>query len=145
MYTALLHAHNGFRWLVLASIATYVVISFVGWLGGGNWKKSDSVLGLIATILIDIQFLIGLILYVISPLRQTAFQDFGAAMQNSTLRFFAVEHVVLMLLALALVHIGRSRTKKAVSYTKKHRTGAIFFSLALVLILAGIPWDRAFF
>ena len=145
MYTGLLHAHNGFRWLVLAALALATIMALTGWFGGRSWKKSDNVFGLVLLILADVQFLIGLILYVVSPLRIEAFKDFGAAMQNSTLRFFSVEHALLMVIALAFLHIGRAKTKKAVSYRKKHRAAAIFFSIALILVLIGIPWDRAFF
>jgi hypothetical protein len=65
-------------------------------------------------------------------------------MKNSALRFYAVEHILLMIIALVLVHIGRSKSKKAVAPWKKHRVAAIYYGIALVLILAAIPWDRAF-
>jgi hypothetical protein len=94
----------------------------------------------------DIQFLIGIILYAfVSPLTKAAFSDFGAAMKNPALRFYAVEHILLMVIALVLVHIGRSKSKKAIAPWKKHRAAAIYYGIALVLILAGIPWDKALF
>ena len=97
--------------------------------------------GAFFTIAVDTQMLVGLILYgVLSPLTWAAFSNMGAAMKDPTLRFYAVEHVVMMVIAIALVHIGRTRVQKATSDAAKHRTAAIFFGLALVLILAGIPW-----
>jgi len=85
--------------------------------------------------------LVGLILYgLLSPITWAAFSNMGAAMKDPTLRFYAVEHVVMMVIAIALVHIGRTRVQKATSDAAKHRTAAIFFGLALILILAGIPW-----
>ena len=92
----------------------------------------------------DIQFLIGMILYAfVSPFTKAAFADFGAAMKNADLRFYAVEHILMMVIALVFVHIGKSKSKKAVASWKKHRAAAIWFGLALVLILVGIPWNRA--
>lgn len=146
MYTGLLHTHNMFRWLVLIVIVLAVVFAFIGWLNKSDWNKKDNITGLILTIFMDVQFLIGIILYAfVSPLTKTAFSDFGAAMKNPGLRFYAVEHILLMVIALVLVHIGRSKSKKAVAPWKKHRAATIFYGIALVLILAGIPWDRKLF
>ncbi len=61
-------------------------------------------------------------------------------MKDPLLRFFAVEHLVLMLVGLAFVHVGRARAKKARSDVAKHKTAAIFYTLGFVLILVGIPW-----
>ncbi|MCK3686016.1 hypothetical protein [Maribellus sp. YY47] len=146
MYTGLLHAHNGFRWLVLLALIISVVLALTGWVGKREWKKTDNLFNLLLVIFTDIQFLVGLALYAfVSPMTKAAFQNFGAAMKNSELRFYAVEHILLMVIALVLIHIGRSRSKKASSSDKKHRLAAIFYTISLVLILAGIPWGRAFF
>lgn len=144
MYTGLLHTHNMLRWLVLIVIVLAVVLAVIGWLKKRNWTKKDNITGLVLTMFMDIQFLVGIILYAfVSPLTKAAFSDFGAAMKNSVLRFYAVEHILLMFIALVLVHIGRSKSKKAVAPWKKHRAAAIYYVIALVLILAAIPWDRA--
>ena len=146
MYTGLLHTHNLFRWLVLAVALLAIVLAFSGWFGKRNWKKIDNISGLLLTMFVDIQLVVGLILYAfVSPITRSAFADFGAAMKNEVLRFYAIEHFVMMLIALILVHIGRSKSKKAVVVNKKHRSAAIFYTIGLVIILAGIPWDRALF
>lgn len=146
MYTGLLHTHNMFRWLVLLALVLALVFAFIGWSGKKDWTKRDKITGLVLTIFMDIQFLVGLILYAfVSPFTKAAFADFGAAMKNADLRFYAVEHILLMLIALVFVHIGKSKSKKLQEHWKKHRAAAIWFGLALVLILIGIPWDRALF
>lgn len=146
MYTGLLHTHNLFRWLVLLAALIAIALAFTGWFGKRNWKKADNISGLLLTIFVDIQLLVGIVLYAfVSPVTRSAFADFGAAMKNDTLRFYAVEHFVLMLVALVVIHIGRSKSKKAVDPVKKHRLAAIFYTIGLLLILAGIPWDRALF
>lgn len=146
MYTGLLHAHNGFRWLVLLALIISVVLALTGWLGKRKWKKTDNLFNLLLVIFTDIQFLLGLVLYVfVSPMTKAAFHDFGAAMKNSELRFYAVEHILLMVVALVLIHIGRSKSKKASSPEKKHRVAFTFYTISLALILTGIPWSRAFF
>jgi len=146
MYTGLLHTHNMFRWLVLVALVLAVLFAFTGWLGKKEWSKKDKITGLVLTIFMDIQFLVGLILYAfVSPFTKAAFADFGAAMKNADLRFYAVEHILLMLIALVFVHVGKAKSKKAVESSKKQRAAAIWYGLALLLVLAGIPWDRALF
>ena len=146
MYTGLLHTHDLFRWLVLLAALFAIILAFAGWFGKRDWKKIDNISGLLLTIFVDIQLVVGLILYAfVSPITRTAFADFGAAMKNDMLRFYAIEHFVMMLIALVLIHIGRSKSKKAVTVNKKHRSAAIFYTIGLIIILAGIPWDRALF
>lgn len=146
MYKGLLHTHNMFRLLVLITLVLAVLFAFAGWFSKRDRNKTDNLTGLLLTIFMDIQFLVGIILYAfVSPVTKSAFANFGAAMKNADLRFFAVEHILMMVIALILVHIGRSKSKKATSPLKQHRTAAIFYSLSLIFILAAIPWERAFF
>ena len=146
MYTGLLHTHNMFRWLLLVIFLLALIFALSGWLQKKEWAKKDRITGSLLTIFMDIQLLIGLVLYIfVSPLTKAAFADFGAAMKNSGLRFFAVEHILLMILAVVFVHIGKAKTKKAGADWKKHKAAFIWYGLSLVLILLGIPWDRAMF
>ncbi len=146
MYQGLLHAHNGFRWLVLIALLFAVLLAVSGWASKRKWGRADNLSGLILVMIMDIQFLLGIVLYAfVSPITKAAFNDFGAAMKNSDLRFYAVEHILLMIIALALVHIGRAKSKKDVAPLKKYKASAIFYGVALILVLAAIPWDRAFF
>ena len=144
MYTGLLHTHNMFRWLVLIVLILAVGFALIGWLKKRDWSKKDNITGLLLTIFVDIQFIVGIVLYAfVSPITKAAFNDFGAAMKNADLRFYAVEHILLMIIALVLIHIGRLKSKKSVAPWKKHRSAAIYYGIALLLILAAIPWERA--
>jgi ABC-type dipeptide/oligopeptide/nickel transport system permease component len=144
MYTGLLHTHNLFRWLVLIVLILAVGFALIGWLKKQEWTKKDNLTGLLLTIFIDIQFVVGMVLYAFaSPLTKAAFADFGAAMKNADLRFYAVEHILMMVFALVLIHIGRAKTKKAIAPWKKHRAAVIFYGISLLLIFAAIPWERA--
>lgn len=144
MYPFILSAHNIVRWLVLIFALLAIIKAFIGWFGKKEWKGLDDKLGLGFTVSLDIQVLLGLLLYVVfSPITRSAFSDIGAAMANSDLRFFLVEHFLMMIVALVLAHIGRSRAKKADTDVSKHKNAAIFYTIAFLLILAAIPWDRA--
>jgi len=143
MYTGFLHLHNTLRWLILLSLVITLVKYASGWLGNQPWKKTDNILGIVFTSLMDLQLLTGLVLYFfLSPVTKLAMADFGAAMKDSGIRFYAVEHFSMMLIAVVLVHIGRAKSKKAKTDLAKFKTVTIFFLLALVIILAAIPWSR---
>ena len=85
----------------------------------------------------------GVILYfALSPITSEGMRDMGAAMANAGLRFWTVEHPFGMLLGLALAHIGRARIRKATDAAPKHRVALIFFTLAMLVILAVDPVAR---
>jgi len=143
MYTGFLHLHNTLRWLILLSLVITLVKYISGWLGNLPWKKTDNILGIVFTSLMDLQLLTGLVLYFfISPITKLAMSDFGAAMKDQGLRFYAVEHFSMMLIAVVLVHIGRAKSKKAKTDSAKFKTATIFFLISLLVILAAIPWSR---
>jgi len=142
MYENILVVHSIFRWILLLVAVVVIVKAKWGWLMKKPFTKMDEKGGLILTIVADIQLLLGLALYVfLSPVTKDAFQDFGAAMKNSELRYYAVEHIAVMIIAIVLFHIGKSRVKKATTDVKKHFTAALFYGIGLVLILSRIPWD----
>ncbi len=144
MYTGLLHTHNLLRWFVLFTALIALIFAITGWTGKKDWSRKDNLAGILLTIFVDLQLVIGLVLYFfVSPFTKAAFADFGAAMKNSVLRFYAVEHILLMVIALVLIHIGRIKSKKAIIPVQKHKSAAIWYGIAFILILAGIPWDRA--
>jgi hypothetical protein len=141
MYSFVLTLHSLLRWVVVILAVVTVVRAFGGWFGKKEWTTLDGRLGMLSSISIDLQLLVGLILYIfLSPLTKGAFQDFGAAMSDQVLRFWAVEHIFWMVLALILMHVGRAISKRAVGATSKHRRAAIFFGLATLAILFAIPW-----
>jgi hypothetical protein len=109
--------------------------------GRREWAPGDEKAGRWFVGALDAQMLLGLVLYLrLSPITATAFQDFGAAMGNATLRFWAVEHITGMVVALMLAHVGRGRLRRAADAARRHRTAGIFFGLALVAILVTMPW-----
>ncbi|MDP3916532.1 MAG: hypothetical protein Q8R96_22635 [Bacteroidota bacterium] len=143
MYTGFLHLHDVLRWLVLVSLAVTLVKYLAGWFGNQPWKKTDNILGIVFTSLMDLQLLTGLVLYFfLSPITKLAMSDFGAAMKNSDLRFYAVEHFAMMLIAVVLVHIGRAKSKKAKTDQGKFKIASIFFLIASIIMVVSIPWSR---
>ena len=96
--------------------------------------------GLVLMMALDIQMLLGLLLYlVLSPFTIEAMRDFSAAMKNPALRFFAVEHVSLMFVAVVLVHVGRVLARKAAPDARRLRL-LLCFGLATLLMILAMPW-----
>jgi hypothetical protein len=140
LYAVVLTIHSWLRWGVLLAGLIAFFRSAVGASRRATWTPADDRAGFWLSMVLDAQFLLGLILYVfLSPFTHAAFRDIGGAMGNSGLRFWLVEHVFGMIVGLALVHVGRVRARKTDSL-RRHRVVAIFFGLALVAIIVSIPW-----
>ncbi|MCF8241832.1 MAG: hypothetical protein K9J16_10630 [Melioribacteraceae bacterium] len=142
MYEFTLTFHSILRWVVVISAIYTLYKSYSGFFGNKKWDSLDDKGSLLFSISMDLQVLIGLLLFFfISPVTQQILSDFGFAMKDSILRYWAVEHITIMIIALALIHIGRAKVKKAGSDKQKHKLGMIFYTIAVILILAGIPWS----
>jgi hypothetical protein len=141
MYDLVLTLHSLVRWAIVIVGVVAIVRAFMGWRGNKPWTQLDDRLGLGFTTTMDLNLLLGLLLYfMLSPITTGAMKDFGAAMGNSVTRYFAVEHILVMIIAVIVAHIGRSRSKKAVSDVGKFKQAAIFFTVAIVLVFLAIPW-----
>lgn len=141
LYHPLLVSHSWIRWVVILTGLIAVARGVAGWAGRKPWLAADGRAGLWFTISLDVQVLLGLLLYfAFSPITAAAMDDFGAAMRNSMLRFWAVEHGFGAIVALGLAHVGRIRLRKTSDAVRRHKLAAIFFGLALVALLASIPW-----
>lgn len=141
MYNLALTVHSWLRWAVILAGLIVVARAISGIASRRYWTRIDERAGFWFVTLLDVQFLLGLILYVLlSPITRAAMQDFGAAMSSSGLRFWSVEHAFGMIVGLALVHVGRARTRKVTDSTARHKVAAISYTLGLLAILVSIPW-----
>jgi hypothetical protein len=141
MYSAFLLIHSWLRWVVILVGLFAAVRAMIGVAGRKPWSSADASSGRWFSIALDFQFLIGLILYIVlSPFIRDGWADMAATMRNAPLRFFVVEHVFGMIVALALVHVGRVKIRRATDGARKHKLAAIFFGIAIVVILLSIPW-----
>ena len=136
MYPALLDTHSIIRFIILFTSVASILLAFVGWFGNKDYTKGNKVLNLLTLISAHIQLVIGLILYFISPNVLT--QDMGSAMKDHVLRYWTVEHITMMIAAVVLITIGYSKSKKALTSVEKHRTIAVFYTLAVVIVIVAI-------
>lgn len=140
MYNGLVHAHSGLRWLVLIALIYSLVQAFQSKKNGASFASKKGS-GTLAVASIHLQFILGLVIL----FQSSWFSLFQAeGMGNSTARFFIIEHPIMMLVAVLLVTIGNAKAKKAATDTAAFQKRIVFFSIALILILAAIPWPFRF-
>jgi hypothetical protein len=137
MYSFVLVLHSWLRWIAIAAgVGATAAAASSPPAGGGSERP-----GLLFTISMDVQMLLGLLLYAfLSPNTAAVFKDFGAAMRDPVARFWAVEHVTIMLAAVVLAHLGRVLAKKAATPGARRTRLLICFALSTLLMIAGTPW-----
>ena len=134
MYVGLKHFHSSLPYLLFVAVLVVLALSLVGIFNqtAFDGKRKKSVL--FAMILFHLQWTIGLILYFVSPL----VKNIGDAMSDSSDRLYALEHPIMMTIALVLVTIARSKSKKT-DDSSMNRTVFIFFILALACMIFCLP------
>lgn len=140
LYSAMLHMHSVGRWIILLLLIFAILNSLIA--GNRPYIRTDNRLGLILTIVADLMLLLGIYLWFVGGRGYNLIEENGmsAVMKNPTWRFFAIEHLAGMLIAIVLIHIGKAQGKKAIGDKAKHRRTMIFYLVALLIILASIPW-----
>ena len=131
MYQAILHSHSGLQWIVLILIIVNVINAAGSRTGSKVFTAKDKKLSLFAMTSTHLQAVLGLILYFMSP--KVQFSE--NTMSNSMLRFFTMEHTLMMLIAIILVTIGNRMAK-----TGNGKRVFWYYFIALIIILAAIPW-----
>lgn len=140
MYAFALIAHSWLRYAVLALGVALIVVAASGVIARASWSPRDARFQKAFLAALDTQFLLGALLYLwLSPISHAAFADFGAAMKNAQLRFFGLEHVATMFIAVAVAHIGKVRAQKKPE-AQRARTVLVFQLIWLALTCAAIPW-----
>lgn len=137
---ALIHAHSGLRWVALF-LLVFAILNAVKSQASGKYEKKDKMINLFAMIMLHIQLLIGLILYFMSS--KVAFVEgwMSSDVSGGMYRFYGLEHLLGMVVAIAIVTMGRRKAEKKLKGTRdKHRRILISYTIGLLIILAMIPW-----
>lgn len=138
MYLTILTLHSLFRWAVLLGILTGIFRAYRGWFGQRAFTPLDNTVRHTTATLAHVQLILGYILYLVSPL--IASFHLRDAEHAPTTLFFGVQHVALMTIAITVLTIGSALTKRQATDQVRFSTMALWFTLALLLILAAIPW-----
>lgn len=142
MSPLVLALHNLLRWIVLLLALVALARSLKGIKGGFDYASGAKRSLSFFTMTVHLQFLLGLVLYGVSPVTRQAMQDFGAAMRDPGLRYFAAEHPTLMFLGVLAVTLTGVIARRGPDDVVRHRRAAVGIAITLGLILAGMPWGR---
>lgn len=138
MYTGIQHLHSFLSYVVIGGLVVSIILALIGHFSGKPFTDRDRKLALIGLIPAHLQWVIGLVLYFISPLGISNLTV--EAMSNSMLRLYTLEHPVMMILAVVLITIGFARAKRLDEPRKQYRSIWVFYLIGLVFILSRIPW-----
>ena len=143
MHPLFLGVHSWIRWILIITALLLLFRSILGQTKNRPFDRSDEALSQVFFWALNVQLIVGLLLlFVFSPLFKLALQDMSAAMSDSSIRYFIVEHPIMMLLAVGAGHAGISRSKKAEQSSGKHKAILIGVGVCLLLMLMAIPWPN---
>ena len=137
MYNALLHAHSGLRWVALILLLA-AIFNAAKSQSSGNYQKKDKMINLFAMVMLHVQLLIGFGLFFMNERMKFSYGE--GWMQNAMFRFFGLEHLLGMLIAITIITFGRKKAEKLKNTRDKHRKIMISYTIGLILILLSIPW-----
>lgn len=136
--------HSVVRWVVIVLAVLALVRAYRGWLRNLEYTHVDRRVGVFFSSAMDIQLLLGLILWIFGDWGIKAF-DLAEGLEGAqkiAALFFAVEHSSAMVIAVVLVHIGTIVARRTENAKLKHQLTALFFSIAVLLVLVAIPWTQ---
>jgi peptidoglycan/LPS O-acetylase OafA/YrhL len=133
-YSFFRELHSGFRYIVLLLLLLAIIRAWADWLGKKPYSEGQRKLNLFTLISMHTQLLIGLVLYFLSPFVQFNSQT----MKDDTTRYWTVEHLTAMIIAIVLITVGHSKSKKATLPEGKHKAIAIFYTLGLAIVVVTI-------
>ncbi len=132
MYEILKHTHSGLRWVALILILMAIYNSITA----KEFTKREKLINLFSMVSLHTQLLLGLVLYFISPRVSFA----AGWMKDASFRFYGMEHLAGMLIAIALITVGYVKSKKGTTQAAIYKPIKLFYIIGLILILASIPW-----
>lgn len=140
-YVIALWLHSCVRWALLVALVVVVAASWLGLRKQDAWTQRQERWLRALVGLSELQFAIGVLLYLVwSPFAAAFMQSPGTTMKEHTIRFFGLEHPTMMIIAVALLHVGRARSKKMSERRDKHRAVFRWTLAALLVVLTSIPW-----
>ena len=140
MYAAVLFAHSLIRWIVLLLGVLVLGRAIRGRSSNAPWTPADQWTSLGFVVALDLLLLSGLALFAAGHVTTLSFHEPDLMWRSTLLRFFTLDHPILMLAATVIAHIGYRRTRIGEARTTAHRAASLWFGLALAIIVAAIPW-----
>jgi fumarate reductase subunit D len=129
------------RWIVLISLVFAIYRSYSGWRSNKSYSLLDNQTRFITASITYLQLIFGLWLYLISPVVDYFLNNFKEAVHMREIRFFGMEHITMMVVAVILLTIGSAKIKRKETAHQKFKTMFIWYSIVLLIIFLSIPWS----
>ncbi len=140
MYDSLLSIHSLLRWLVVLSLLLSIAIALRGYFQNRAFSAIDNKIRHWTATIGHIQLIVGILLYLKSPIAQYLFVDFYEAIKNWQVLFFSVLHATLMMVAIVVLTLGSAFAKRKSTDRLKYKTMLIWYTIAFLIIFLSIPW-----
>jgi len=141
MYHFLLIIHSYWRWLVLISLLFSIIKALLSYKKNNEYTHLDALLRKVTVSLFHIQLILGFVIYFLSPIVSLFFNNMSEGIHLREVRFFAMEHSLMMFVSIVIVTIGAVKVKHKNTSKQKHKATLIWFIIALFIILLNIPWE----
>lgn len=141
MYPVLLAIHSLVRWLVVTTLILSIIRAYYGWKKREKFSCKDEVLLRMTVGVAQLQMLLGIGLYIISPVVQYFFGHLKEAIKMREIRFFGLEHSTMMLTSVILITIGARLSANRTEEAQRFKTIAIWFSIAFIILFFSVPWQ----
>ena len=133
MNSILTHAHSGLRWVAIILLLLAIINAFTS----KTFEKKHKMINLFTMITLHTQLIIGLVQYFITSGKVKFFDGW---MKEAAFRFYGMEHLMGMLIAIVLITVGYSKSKRGATDAEKFKSIKVFYLIGFILILASIPW-----
>ena len=133
MNSILTHAHSGLRWVAIILLLLAIVNAFTA----KSFEKKHKMINLFTMITLHTQLIIGLVQYFITSGKVKFFDGW---MKEAAFRFYGMEHLMGMLIAIVLITVGYSKSKRGTTDSEKFKPIKLFYLIGFILIIASIPW-----
>jgi len=140
MYAIVLVLHSLFRWLVIISLSLAIFRSYKGYSTHKKFSSTDNKIRHWTATIAHIQLILGVLVYIKSPIMNYYFSDFQNLFTNWELSFFGLIHSIGMCIAIVVITIGSAKAKRKQKDREKFKTMLVYFSIGLLIILLVIPW-----
>ncbi len=140
MYQTLLAIHSIVRWFLFTALICTLGRSAWAWYKNQPYTKRDLLLKQISTGIALLQLTLGLLLYYISPIIDYFLHNYSEAVHQRAIRFFGMEHSLMMLVGIALMLWGNRKAARKANDMEKHKTLVLWYAAVLIILLVNIPW-----
>jgi len=138
---SVLSLHSLIRWLVLISLLLFIIRAYQGWIKNKIKTSFDKILEKFTLVFVNFQLILGVYLYIKSPIVHYFLKNFKESLPQTELRFFGMEHITAMIISIILIDIGIFKARKKANDLLYFKTIALWFTLAFIIIFLSIPWS----